>query len=85
MNIYSSNPAATVALHGNHENTEVGNFLAGYLELDVDAITHELVKKAREFEAAGVLESWMGPTPAVGQRLDGDDHMDHYHGDFKRA
>jgi alkaline phosphatase len=83
VNIYSSNPAATVALHGNHENSEIGQFLANYLEVDVDAITHDLVNKAREDKASGVIESWMGRVPDVGERLDGDAHMAHYHGDFK--
>ena len=32
----------------------------------------------------GVKESYLGPKPLEGQRLDGDDHMAHYHGDFRK-
>jgi hypothetical protein len=34
----------------------------------------------------GVTESWLGPKPANGVGLDGEeaDHLDHYQHDFKR-
>lgn len=45
VNIYASDPHHVRELVGNHENTDVGRFLADFLEVDVDAITKELVKK----------------------------------------
>lgn len=44
VNIYGS--AGSEALRGNHENTEIGEFLRNYLDADVDAITKELKEKA---------------------------------------
>ncbi|MCJ1350292.1 MAG: hypothetical protein MMC33_000273 [Icmadophila ericetorum] len=85
VNIYASSPKDAQALIGNHENTEVGNFLRDYLDLDLELITKELVEKGPSFNtfaADGSAISWMGkPLPeskVVGQ-------MDHYHGDFKRS
>jgi alkaline phosphatase len=43
VNIYGS--VGSEALRGNHENTEIGEFLREYLEVDVDAITNELREK----------------------------------------
>jgi alkaline phosphatase len=74
-------------LTGNHENTEVGKFLRDYLEVDVDAITRELIDNSAQWDtysASGEKVSWMGAKPAAGQRLDGQDHLDHYQGDFKK-
>lgn len=45
VNIYGSKGAES--LRGNHENTEIGNFLHSYLDVDVDAITKELQDKAK--------------------------------------
>lgn len=45
VNIYASNPDHVRPLIGNHENTDIGQFLADFLEVDVDAVTKELVKK----------------------------------------
>jgi alkaline phosphatase len=87
VNIYTSDPEAAAPLAGNHENTEVGDFLRNYLDVDVEAITKELREKGTQFDttdAAGNKVSWMGAQPAIGQRLDGQDHMDHYQGDFKK-
>jgi alkaline phosphatase len=87
VNIYSSDRHAASALIGNHENTEVGNFLRDYLEVDVDAITKELAEKGSQWDtvdAAGIRQSWMGAKPQDGERLDGQDHREHYHGDFKK-
>jgi alkaline phosphatase len=46
VNIYGS--AGTEVLRGNHENTEIGEFLRKYLDVDVDAVTKELNKKLKE-------------------------------------
>ncbi|KAI1338241.1 alkaline phosphatase-like protein [Xylariaceae sp. FL0016] len=45
VNIYSSGGPGTDVLRGNVENTDVGTFLRGYLDVDVDAITQELNEK----------------------------------------
>jgi alkaline phosphatase len=87
VNIYTSSAKAAAALRGNHENTEVGKFLRDYLDLDVDAITKELKEKGTSFDTVntqGERISWMGKIPRDGERLDGQDHQDHYQGDFKK-
>lgn len=85
VNIYTSNAKGAEALIGNHENTEVGQFLADYLELDVQAITEELKEKGTKLDVLSAEgESWMGRRPHSGERLDGQDHQDHYTGDFKK-
>jgi alkaline phosphatase len=87
VNIYSSDPKAAVALVGNHENTEVGEFLRNYLDVDVEAVTKELREKGtslRVLNALGEQVSWMGKVPAEGQRLDGQNHLASYGGDFKK-
>ena len=45
VNIYASDPKEVKALIGNHENIEVGKFLADYLGVDVQGVTEELVRK----------------------------------------
>jgi alkaline phosphatase len=45
VNIYASSPKHAPALIGNHENIEVGQFLADYLDVDVEAVTQELRAK----------------------------------------
>ena len=87
VNIYTSNHKAAAALRGNHENTEVGKFLRDYLDVDVEAITEELKAKGTSFDtldAEGNKVSWLGKMPEDGERLDGQDHLDHYQGDFKK-
>jgi len=62
VNIYASDPKHARALVGNHENTEVGKFLADFLEVDVDAVTRELVKKQVRTHDQGEDDwAWMGP------------------------
>lgn len=82
VNIYTSDPDAAERLRGNHENTEVGAFLRWYLDLEdeVDEVTRVL---RGEVDALGGGEGWLGRIPDVGEVLDGGDHLDHYHGDFK--
>jgi alkaline phosphatase len=87
VNIYASDPRDAKALVGNHENTEVGDFLRNYLDVDVEAITKELKDKGVMFDTVdenGSKVSWLGRVPQVGERLDGQDHLDHYAGDFKK-
>jgi len=87
VNIYASSPKDANTLIGNHENTEVGDFLRSYLDVDVTAITKELKEKGTLFDSMdkdGRSISWMGRLPEEGERLDGQDHLDHYSGDFKK-
>jgi alkaline phosphatase len=62
VNIYGT--AGSEELRGNHENTEVGEFLRNYLGLDVTAVTEELVEK---FKTASISSegptSWAGKIP----------------------
>jgi alkaline phosphatase len=87
VNIYTSDPKAARALKGNHENTEVGDFLRNYLDVDVEAVTRELREKGKGLKVQGVNGtevSWMGKIPDVGERLDGQTHLASYGGDFKK-
>lgn len=87
VNIYSSDPKAALPLVGNHENTEVGDFLANYLGVDVDSVTEELKEKGTNLmvtAANGEQVSWMGRVPDEGERLDGQNHLASYGGDFKK-
>lgn len=81
VNIYSSDPKLAKALRGNHENTEVGEFLRHYLGLEdeVEVVT----KKLRDHMKVVGAEKYLGQIPAEGERLDGQDHLDHYAGDHK--
>jgi alkaline phosphatase len=74
VNIYGTSGAEI--LRGNHENTEVGNFLRDYLDLDLTDITNELREKAKTFDgdfkaAAG---SWMGARPNEEELRKAPDH-----------
>lgn len=87
VNIYSSDPKAAAALVGNHENTEVGDFLRDYLAVDVEAVTKELKEKGKDLhmlDADGTQVGWMGKLPEEGERLDGQTHLASYSGDFKK-
>ncbi|KAL9098002.1 MAG: hypothetical protein Q9163_006248 [Psora crenata] len=81
VNIYASTPGAAKALIGNHENTEIGEFIRDYLDLDLDAITKELKGVAATMQQQG-NEAWMGEAASED---DGPETLDHYHGDFKRG
>jgi alkaline phosphatase len=87
VNIYASDPKAARPLVGNHENTEVGDFLREYLGVDVDAVTKELKKKDKELKMLGEGKGgdWMGKVPEEGERLDGQTHLASYSGDYKRG
>jgi alkaline phosphatase len=88
VNIYSSDPKIARALVGNHENTEVGDFLRNYLDVDVDSVTKELREWKGPFVSVtgGVEEkgAWLGPVPQEGERLDGQNHLSTYAGDHKK-
>ncbi|KAF8455853.1 alkaline-phosphatase-like protein [Terfezia claveryi] len=83
VNIYGIGPALA-KLSGNHENTDVGNFIRDYLELDLDAITKELTHKG--VKNADEDLSWMGKSLAdITQNPNWiTNQVDCYHGEFKR-
>lgn len=85
VNIYSSKPEWTQELVGNHENTEVGEFLRSFLELDdeVESVTEELRKHLSTLNLEET-KAFIGPIPDEASRLDGQDHLDHYHSDHRR-
>lgn len=62
---------------GNHENTEIGTFLAEYLGIDLAAVTAKLQEKA----AASFPEDWMGKPLSDKVQVD---TLDTYHGEFRR-
>lgn len=71
---------------GNHENIEIGHFLADYLDLDVPAVTKRL-QSSSYWTASGeeALDqekySWLGDPLGSQVRTDG---LDTYHGDFRK-
>ncbi|PBP18443.1 alkaline phosphatase [Diplocarpon rosae] len=73
VNIYGT--GGSEALHGNHENIEIGKFLQDYLELDVQPITDELVGNLDTFSSAVNSNAWTGRTPS---EEDIDSASDHY-------
>ena len=54
VNIYSSGGPSVEALHRNVENTDIGKFLASYLDLDTEIITKELRKNWKQRRTNGV-------------------------------
>ncbi|KAF2138308.1 uncharacterized protein K452DRAFT_277397 [Aplosporella prunicola CBS 121167] len=87
VNIFASDPIAASPLVGNHENTEVGEFLRNYLSVDVEAITKELRSKGighgKVDAMTGESIGWMGRMPDEAE-INDHDHLDHYQGDFKK-
>ncbi|KAJ5137601.1 Repressible alkaline phosphatase [Penicillium atrosanguineum] len=86
VNIYASSSQDAWPLMGNHENIEVGHFLADYLDLDVGAVTKRL--QASSYWTASGEEttdqeeySWLGNPVGSDVRLEG---LDTYHGDFRK-
>ncbi|KAH8700339.1 alkaline phosphatase Pho8 [Talaromyces proteolyticus] len=73
VNIYASSSKDVWPLLGNHENIEVGKFLASYLDLDVDAVTEKLSQQDSL--------SWLGDQLGANIRVD---QLDSYHGDFRK-
>jgi len=78
VNIYASNPKHAEPLIGNHENTEIGDFMREYLDVDVDAVTKELKEQGAILSQT---DDWMGKPL---EDLDTMAELDHYQGDFKR-
>ncbi|KAJ5430082.1 NADH dehydrogenase 1 alpha subcomplex assembly factor 3 [Penicillium cf. griseofulvum] len=78
VNIYVSSTKDAWPLVGNNENTDVGNFLADYLDLNVDNVT-----KLLQDTKSGALQSydWMGDRLGLNIHTDG---LDTYHGDFRK-
>jgi alkaline phosphatase len=79
VNIFASNAAWAEDLVGNHENTEVGEFLSRYLgvEEEVKKVTRELQEKMNV--------NMLGAVPENGERLDWQDHLERYHGNSRRC
>ncbi|EAW11475.1 alkaline phosphatase [Aspergillus clavatus NRRL 1] len=88
VNIYASSTKDAWPLVGNHENTQVGNFLADYLDLDVDSITKRLQSSgswapadAHPASSAARPFTWLGDPLSEDVRTEG---LDTYHGDFRK-
>jgi alkaline phosphatase len=83
VNIYASNHALAAPLRGNHENTEVGEFLREFLGLEdeVETVTRLLREHMHAVDVDA--EAWLGRIPEAHERLDGQDHLDDYGGDHK--
>lgn len=85
VNIYASDPSLTELLAGNHENTEVGEFLSRYLDVDVNKVTDILKSKGvgKVSKRDGTEEAtewpWMGRSVEESIAEHGD-HSDCYHG-----
>ncbi|KGO71895.1 NADH dehydrogenase [ubiquinone] 1 alpha subcomplex assembly factor 3 [Penicillium italicum] len=78
VNIYASSTKDAWPLVGNNENTDVGAFLADYLDLDVDNVT-----KLLQDTKSGTLQSydWMGDRLGLNFHTE---ELDTYHGDFRK-
>lgn len=84
VNIYASSSEDAWPLVGNHENTEVGTFLADYLDLDVAAVTKRLQSETHWSANSKSTEDkygWMGNPLGSDVQTEG---LDTYHGDFKK-
>lgn len=95
VNIYSSDPGLAADLVGNVENTAVGEFLRKFLgvEDELKRVADKLRRQSLAGTVVGVVDgtavdaggdAWLGPVPGQGERLDGQDHLDHYHGDHRK-
>ncbi|KAK1032974.1 vacuolar alkaline phosphatase [Friedmanniomyces endolithicus] len=83
VNTYSSDHKAAERLIGNRENTDVGEFLRWYL--DVEDEVEKVTKELNEYMGGGSADgSWLGTVPGEDERLYGQDHLDHYAGDHRR-
>ncbi|KAL3474218.1 alkaline-phosphatase-like protein [Aspergillus californicus] len=86
VNIYASSTQDAWPLQGNHENTDVGGFLANYLDLDIAAVTKRLEDSKFWSYAASTSQedktfNWMGDPLGEDVRTEG---LDTYHGAFKK-
>ncbi|KAI9924787.1 hypothetical protein ASPWEDRAFT_112083 [Aspergillus wentii DTO 134E9] len=93
VNIYASSSKHAWPLVGNHENIEIGNFIANYLSLDLNNVTKFLQASpvstgpAPDDNADASVKaetpfSWMGDPLGSDFRTVG---LDTYHGEFKRS
>ncbi|KAJ5492736.1 Repressible alkaline phosphatase [Penicillium diatomitis] len=86
VNIYASSSKNAWPLVGNHENTDVGKFLAEYLDLDVNAVTKRLQSAASwtassDESSPSKQHGWLGDPLGSNVRVEG---LDGYHGDFRK-
>ncbi|KAI5289149.1 hypothetical protein KEM54_004321 [Ascosphaera aggregata] len=90
VNIYASSVHDAPELLGNHENTEVGDFLSDYLAVDVDSVTKKLLNmKTHSYDGSAIGEKgyYAGDYPWLGPSLGGDyrvDALDRYHGEHRK-
>ena len=86
MNIYASSLKYAWPLMGNHENTDIGAFMASYLDLDLEEVTKKLQSAAwssGDMDNASAAEfGWMGNP--LGEKVP-TDGLDTYHGEYKRG
>ncbi|KAJ5933931.1 hypothetical protein N7454_006260 [Penicillium verhagenii] len=87
VNIYASSTKGAWPLVGNKENTDVGTFLASYLDLDVNAVTKRLQTSASWSASSDEVSTqadyqWMGHPSGLDISTE---TLDAYHGDFKRS
>lgn len=83
VNIYASDPDVAKALQGNHENTEIGQFMMDYLGVDTKSVTEQLKEGTQIWDdvyADG--KGWMGE---AGGPSDGGSHLERYQGQFRKA
>ncbi|KAG5917709.1 hypothetical protein E4U53_004171 [Claviceps sorghi] len=66
VNVYSSGGPEAERIRGNVENTEIGQFLSRYLDVDVDEITREL----RHGQTSTHSRGRGGPVSTAGQTVD---------------
>jgi alkaline phosphatase len=66
VNIYGT--AGAEVLRGNHENTEIGEFLRDYLSLDLKKVTKELNQKVGIFKG-GSADSSLMDAPSSEEQL----------------
>jgi alkaline phosphatase len=94
VNIYASSPEDAPGLTGNHENIEVGKFIADYLDVELEPVTKELKEKGVKQGNTGTPDDadvatgmgwgeWMGPPGLPNNENHQLVYLDEYHGDFK--
>ncbi|KAJ5094187.1 hypothetical protein N7456_010048 [Penicillium angulare] len=87
VNIYASSTRDSWPLVGNNENTDVGGFLADYLDLKVDEVTKRLRKTASWSASSDASTASQGNFDWMGDPLGSDvetEGLDTYHGEFKK-
>jgi alkaline phosphatase len=72
VNIYASSSKDAWPLVGNHENTEIGQFMADYLDLDVENTTKHLQSSSAWSFAGGEVDRPFA------------EGLDTYHGEFRK-